>query len=156
MRQKIFKFITISATVYAVLSIIYLALPPEIKFHLPDLNQYVIGVTGGSSGLISLILLNVRQRINTSEGLLITQQTEVLKEFITIKENYKRLESKVEDTLKKTQQYIEKIENLTYKVNSLTKLIEVQLETKLSNVLIDEKTKELIEGVLNEKEETDI
>ena len=111
-------------------------------FSLIDLVSCVTGLIGSAGLLIKSLL--VKNEKSTDE-----KQAETIKKFLDVLDYVKGLEQEI-DTLKKDlhAQYTEQMD----KVNRVVELVETDLKAKLSNKLIDQEIRELINGVLEDEE----
>ena len=123
-------------------------------FNLTEAQQQIthyvasggLAITGGI-GITINELLNKKLR----ESREITNLT--LDKFLTLTDEYKALKTETNAIRKDIVLFKENVSNeifnLTSDINDLVELTRVELETKLSNPLIDKTTKELIERALN-------
>ena len=123
-------------------------------FNLTEAQQQIthyvasggLAITGGI-GITINELLNKKLR----ESREITNLT--LEKFLTLSEEYKVVKGELVNTRKDIVLFKENVSNeifnLTSDIKNLVELTRVELETKLSNPLIDKTTKELIERALN-------
>lgn len=123
-------------------------------FNLTEAQQQIthyvasggLAITGGI-GITINELLNKKLR----ESREITNLT--LEKFLTLTEEYKVVKGELVNTRKDIVLFKENVSNeifnLTSDIKNLVELTRVELETKLSNPLIDKTTKELIERALN-------
>ena len=162
--RKVGKLINIFISIFfgiTALALVYVGVVPDhIKALMPKelnwLTVIIVGIaTGGAgSGLVYLKhFLNKERQENTSgleslTRLFISQEEKV--EELT-KHNDK-LEKILNNILSEKNKENINVENLTKRYDRLIKLVETDLETKLTNPLIDKSADEKIRGVLNEKE----
>lgn len=123
-------------------------------FNLTEAQQQIthyvasggLAITGGI-GITINELLNKKLR----ESREITNLT--LDKFLTLADEYKALKTETNAIRKDIVLFKENVSNeifnLTSDIKNLVELTRVELETKLSNPLIDKTTKELIERALN-------
>lgn len=123
-------------------------------FNLTEAQQQIthyvasggLAITGGI-GITINELLNKKLR----ESREITNLT--LDKFLTLTDEYKALKTETNAIRKDIVLFKENVSNeifnLTSDIKNLIELTRVELETKLSNPLIDKTTKELIERALN-------
>lgn len=162
--RKIGKLINVFISIFfgiTALALVYISVVPDhIKALMPKelnwLTVIIVGIaTGGAgSGLVYLKhFLNKERQENTSglESLtrLFISQEEKVKELTKHNE---KLEKILNNILSEKNKENINVENLTKKYDRLIKLVETDLETKLTNPLIDKRADEKIRGVLNEKE----
>lgn len=153
MKSKILTILAWVSISYTALSGIYLSLPLEIQELLPNVNWLTALITGGSSGIIGSTLLYVRANVLNAKKEMVGQQTQILEKFLELKEEYNVIKSELIQSNKITETQNEIIGNITFKLNQTINLIKVDLQSKASNSLIDQKVKEIIEGVLNDEQE---
>lgn len=127
-------------------------------FNLTEAQQQIthyvasggLAITGGI-GITINELLNKKLR----ESREITNLT--LDKFLTLADEYKALKTETNAVRKDIVLFKENVSNeifnLTSDIKNLVELTRVELETKLSNPLIDKTTKELIERALNDGNE---
>lgn len=127
-------------------------------FNLTEAQQQIthyvasggLAITGGI-GITINELLNKKLR----ESREITNLT--LDKFLTLADEYKALKTETNAIRKDIVLFKENVSNeifnLTSDIKNLVELTRVELETKLSNPLIDKTTKELIERALNDGNE---
>ena len=145
MKKAILNVVTYSMLGWGVISAIYLGLPPEVKELLPEMNWVTAVVSGGSTTLIGSASLMFRSMLAKSN----TATNEVYASIAKlVLDNNKKYDEIVASNLQVVQSNIE----LKASTDRNNLLLETVLKTKLSNPLIDEFTKKVIEGVLNEEE----
>lgn len=128
---------------WAVLSFGYVSLPIEYQF-LNELPIEVLLISGGSTTLIGTFGLYFKTVLN-KHGIETNDKVALaLEKQLELKKGYESLS--VENKALKSE-----VTALNTKQERIIKLLETELKTKLSNQLIDEFAKELIEGVLDEK-----
>lgn len=122
-------------------------------FNLTETQQQVSSyITSG--GLATLggfgIVLNDYVNRKQRESRLLVNTT--LEKFLTLQENYEKLETKLLDAKKEIIALKSETTNQLYLVSTelarFNQLIEIDLQAKLSNPLIDTKVQELIKGAL--------
>ncbi len=119
----------------------YLALPVEVQARFGFMSRLIAVIGGASFGSIATGLLWLDRRLANKEASQEMQHSELIKAFVDYVGKNKD-ENKV---------IIEGQRYLTNAVERNNRLLEADLNAKLNNELISEKTKEIIEGVLNEK-----
>jgi hypothetical protein len=144
MREKIIKVISYVAVGYSVASIGYTALPQEMLDMLPQVNDMIAWVTGGSSGLIGMALMYVDSKIQKNNAINDEKVNAVASNFIELTKSYKEVKGELSN-LKGA--YVELKDELV----RVRKVNEASLQVKLSNKFIDEKARELAERVLNDE-----
>ena len=119
---------------------IYLALPPELQESVGFLSPLSAVIGGTAFGSVATAILYLDRRFANKELKQEGEHTELISAFLGyVKTNKGDLTQviKVQNELKR-------------EVERNNRLLEADLNAKLSNELLDEKAKELIEGVLNE------
>lgn len=145
MKEKIIKIVSLVAVGYSVVSIGYTALPPEVLDMLPQVNEVMAWVTGGSSGIVGMALMYVDSKIKKNTEVNDEKVKAVTDNFITLIHSYKEVKGELSN-LKGA--YGE----LKDEVKRNTELQRAALEVKLSNKFIDTEAREIAERVLaNEK-----
>ena len=145
MKEKIIKIVSLVAVGYSVASIGYTALPPEVLDMLPQVNEVMAWVTGGSSGIVGMALMYVDSKIKKNTEVNDEKVKAVTDNFITLTHSYKEVKGELSN-LKGA--YGE----LKDEVKRNTELQRAALEVKLSNKFIDTEAREIAERVLaNEK-----
>ena len=147
LRKVLFNFITIGMLAYTMFALIYSVLPEQ--YQLEQFNTLTALVSGGSTGLIGSAGLLIKSLLVKNEKSTDEKQAETIKKFLDVLDYVKGLEQEI-DTLKKDlhAQYTEQMD----KVNRVVELVETDLKAKLSNKLIDQEIRELINGVLEDEE----
>lgn len=139
MKKVLFNIVIYTMLGWSVLSAVYLALPVEYQEMLPDFNWLTALISGGSTALLSTGALTVQSFLNKSKTT--TNET-----FTLLKDNYSEIVN--EYKILKTQ-YAELKTTLDYN----NELLRAELKAKLSNPLIDEEVKSLLEQVIiNDKQ----
>ena len=139
MKKVLFNIVIYTMLGWSVLSAVYLALPVEYQAMLPDFNWLTALISGGSTALLSTGALTVQSFLNKSKTT--TNET-----FTLLKDNYGEIVN--EYKILKTQ-YAELKTTLDYN----NELLRAELKAKLSNPLIDEEVKSLLEQVIiNDKQ----
>lgn len=144
MKEKILSVISFGLVAYSLVSIGYTALPVEIKEMIPQFNDLTALITGGSSGVIggaglyfkSMLLKHTsisEEKVNT----VVDKFVVLVSKYNELKENYNEMKKSYNDMKEETVK--------------LQDLIKADIQLKLSNPLIEESKKALVEGVLNEK-----
>ena len=139
MKTKIFNVIVYSMLGWSILSATYLALPVEYQAMIPQFNWLTALISGGSTALLGTGGLAVSTFLNKVKATTDEKVNLVASQFIELVNKYDEVVVK----------YNALIESVDY--NNL--LLKADLKTKLSNPLITQESKELIEQVLiNENE----
>ena len=127
-------------------------------FNLTEAQQQIthyitsggLAIVGGGGVLINELLNN---KLNEARK----QTNLVLEKFLTLYEKYEVIEKTIKNLDINSTNRIQELKNEIYtqkiETQELVKLVKVDLETKLSNTLIDIKTKELINKALGYGEE---
>jgi len=150
MKEKIFNLIVYGSLTAGLVNGVYLALPVEYQAMIPEYSWLTALIAGGSTTLIGATGLmwkargqQISERVSERMVLLGERYVEVTKQYEKLVEKVNEFKSEV--TSLKTEIVEMKNTNL-----HLIKLIETDLKAKLSNRLIDEEVKAMIEGVLDE------
>lgn len=157
--KKIINTLIIVGYIWLALSLIFqTALPIEIKDKLPFINSWSFVFTGLSTGAISTILLYVKNFTRNSEasnlGLIIDITDRLLKLDDLINNQDKNILKQNENLLKLEQSKLIDNENnlkLIEQNNEIIRLQKVELESRLTNPLIDENIKVKIKAVLGDE-----
>ena len=145
MKKVIFNIIIYVFLIYALACVAYMTLPAEYQEMLPQFNWLTALVSGGSTAVLGGGGLAISAMSKKSKMEMIDKFSLVANNYITLEKKYDII---IEGQKNKEKRDIE-IDRLLRRVE---KLLEADLGAKLSNTLIDAKTKEMIEGVLNDKE----
>lgn len=159
MKRKILNiFISLGFTVTALSAGYVLLVPDHIKEMLPQLNWLVALVTGGSAGAFSSIGLYFRTTMDT-QNIVVEEKiekslnavTDMAKLVIDLKNQYSELKEVLNNLL--TENNRENVTNQTFliELQRLKELLTVDLESKLTNPLIDKDAEVKIRSVLNGK-----
>lgn len=157
--KKIINTLIIVGYIWLALSLIFqTALPIEIKDKLPFINSWSFVFTGLSTGAISTILLYVKNFTRNSEasnlGIIIDITDRLLKLDDLINNQDKNILKQNENLLKLEQSKLIDNENnlkLIEQNNEIIRLQKVELESRLTNPLIDENIKAKIKAVLGDE-----
>lgn len=130
-----------------------------LGFNLTETQQQITSyVASGGFATIGLVGIGFNDYLNRKqkEARLLVNAT--LEKFLTLQENYVKLETKLLDTKKEIIALKSETTNQLYLVSTelarFNQLIEIDLQAKLSNPLIDKKVEEMIKEALeNGKEE---
>lgn len=140
--RKVFTVLAYALIVFSITSAVWVTLPDEIKNQVPQVNDWIAIISGvitlllGGGGLtVQAFLQNSEKKSDVKINLLASNYLQVVDELKLLRKE------KEQDRLEK--------ELLRKSIGNITKLVEVDLETKLSNPLIEEKAKQIIQGVLN-------
>ena len=137
--RTIFNFISIVMLLWTIISGAYLALPQEYKDLIPQFNWLTALISGGSTGILGSTMLIVDIFLKKNKSEVDTKYFDLAKQFITINEKYQALENKVEKATTETRKNNELI-------SENNRLLKIDLESKLSNPLVEEFIKEKIRG----------
>lgn len=157
--KKLINTLIIVGYIWLALSLIFqTALPIEIKDKLPFINSWSFVFTGLSTGAISTILLYVKNFTRNSEasnlGIIIDITDRLLKLDDLINNQDKNILKQNENLLKLEQSKLIDNENnlkLIEQNNEIIRLQKVELESRLTNPLIDENIKAKIKAVLGDE-----
>lgn len=144
MKQKLFNAVVYGMLTFSLINGIYVALPPEVQALIPQYNDLVAMVSGGASALMGFGGLMVREYINKAKA-------EADAKFNLLAQNYLNLERKYDVNTEAVNRNTKAIELFTQTQQRTNKLIKVDLEAKLSNPMIDDKVKTLIEDVMKDE-----
>lgn len=144
--RKIFNFISIIMLLWTIISGAYLALPAEYKELIPEFNWLTALISGGSTGVLGASILVVdsfikKNKVDVDSKYidLATKFLEIRSDYDNIKAKYKELETKINENTN--------VQNATNNaLEETNRLLKIDLESKLSNPLVEEKIKELIRG----------
>lgn len=137
--KKIYNFISIIMLLWTIISGSYLALPQEYKDMIPQFNWLTALISGGSTGILGATMLLVNGFMKKNKNEYDTKFLDMAKNYIDLKQDYKELENKIALSTKEAKQTNELLE----KTN---RLIEIDLQSKLSNPLVENYIKEKIRG----------
>ncbi len=144
MKEKIIKIVSLVAVGYSVVSVGYTMLPPEVLNVLPQVNEAIAWVSGGSSGLLGLGLIYVDSKLKKNTQVNDEKVNAVASNFIELTKSYKEVKGELSN-LKGA--YVELKDELV----RVRKVNEASLQVKLSNKFIDEKAREIAERVLSDE-----
>jgi hypothetical protein len=144
MKQKLFNVVVYGLLAFSVVNAGYLALPVELQDMIPQYNDLMAIVMGGSTSLLALGGLKVQDYMNRAK-------TEADSKFNLLAQNYLNLERKY-DVIENSYKILKNAQDLTTKaVERNNELLKVDLQAKLSNPMIDAKVEELIKGVIDDE-----
>lgn len=146
--RAIFNIISFILLLWTIFSGIYLALPQEYKNLIPQFNWLTALVSGGSTGVLGFSILLVDKFAKKYEEQIDDRYIELANKFLELNDKYKNLETEV-----KENNTIQLENNKLLDKNN--KLLMLDLESKLSNPLVEDYIKERMrgEGVGKAKEE---
>lgn len=147
-KKVLFNIVVYALLIWSLLMGVYSVLPQEVKDLIPQFNELTALISGGSTMLIGSggLVFNTwlaKARVE-ADG----KYQDVVEKFLLITEKYNNLESaysKLEKSYKDGDQKQEQ------RLKRIEALLETDLKAKLSNKLIEEEVKTMIEGTLNEK-----
>ena len=142
MKEKVIKIVSLFAVGYSVASIGYTWLPQEVLDMLPQVNEAIAWVTGGSSGLLGLGLMYVDSKLKKNTQVNDEKVENAVKISLQLKNSYDDLKN---DYKSLKGAYVE----LKEEIKRNTKINEAALNLKLSNKFIDAQAKELVKKVLD-------
>ena len=139
MIRKLFNLISIVMLLWTILAGAYLALPQEYKDLIPEFNWLTALVSGGSTGILGSTMLIVNSFLKKNQNSVDSKYLDLANRFLALNEKYTQLEDKVTTNTKsqvETNELLKKTNNL----------ISIDLESKLSNPIIEDFVKEKIRG----------
>jgi hypothetical protein len=139
MIRKLFNLISIVMLLWTILAGAYLALPQEYKDLIPEFNWLTALVSGGSTGILGSTMLLVNNFMKKNQNSVDSKYLDLANRFLALNEKYTLLEEKVTTNTKsqvETNELLKKTNNL----------ISIDLESKLSNPMIEDFVKEKIRG----------
>lgn len=161
MKKKLINLFIALGFIVAALSGAYILLVPEyIKEQIPQLNWLVALTAGGASGGFASIALYLKTMLSTQD-LRVDDKVEksvkavnqIIDLVINLREQYKEIEIVLNELLVENNKDNINDEALTANLSELIKLVKVDLNSKLTNPLIDKDAAEQIRGVLNGKDD---
>lgn len=144
MKEKIIKIVSLVAVGYSVVSVGYTMLPPEVLNVLPQVNEAIAWISGGSSGLLGLGLMYVDSKLKKNTQVNDEKVNAVASNFIELTKYYKEVKGEL-SSLKGAYSELKDELIRSRKVN------EAALQVKLSNKFIDEEARKIAERVLNDE-----
>lgn len=139
--KNIFVVLAYALVLTSFVSAGWVALPDEVKNQVPQMNDWLALITGvitmilGSGGIaVVTVLKNTEKKTDLKVNLLADNYLQVVEELKLLRKE------KEQDRVEKSK--------LEKSIQEITKLVKVDLQTKLSNPLIEETAKKLINGVL--------
>jgi len=144
MKQKIFNVVVYSMLAYTMLNAGYITLPVEYQEMIPQWNQLVAIVSGGSTFLLGMGGLTVQSYLNNAKH-------EADSKFNLLAQNYLNLEKKYDGLDTRYNSIVKAVEKQTHSIERTNKLLTAELQAKLSNPMIDEQVKLIIEGVIKDE-----
>lgn len=139
MKTKLFNVLVYTMLGWSVLSAVYLALPVEYQAMIPQFNWLTALISGGSTGLLGTGALTVQSFLNKAKAT--SNET-----FTLLKDNY----TEIVNEYKILKIQLEEVKS-TFEYNN--ELLRAELKAKLSNPMITEEVKSLLEQVIiNDKQ----
>lgn len=135
MKKALFNITVYGMLAWSIASATYLALPVEIQAMLPDMNWLTAVISGGSTMLLG------------TGGLAV--QTWLSKARTTSDEKYNLLGTKFLTLVTSYQDMAAKYDTLSAETKYNNQLLAVELKTKLTNPMLTDAARALIEQVLN-------
>jgi len=139
MIRKLFNLISIVMLLWTIVAGAYLALPQEYKDLIPEFNWLTALVSGGSTGILGSTMLLVNNFMKKNQNNVDSKYLDLANRFLDLNEKYTQLEEKVTTNTKsqvETNELLKKTNNL----------ISIDLESKLSNPIIEDFVKNKIRG----------
>lgn len=160
MKSKLLNIVSYSLIGYSV-GAAFMGTVPELQALIPQFTTQLAVWTGIPASTMGAIGLSVQSYINSARKTDLTMNQGVVggldKVFKKVDEVIEKqdkvitnLSSKYDGLERKYDDLKTEYKALTGSLNTLVKLVRVDLEAKLSNPLIDEEVKKLIEGALDE------
>lgn len=137
MKKAFFNIAVYTMLGYSILSALYMGIP-DMQALVPGLDSVTAIVSGGSTLLLGSGGLAVQSWLSKTRSQSDTKYALLAEKFLTLVDKYSALENKYQV-----------VENVMNRTNAL---LEAQLETKLDNPLLTAKARDIIEGVLHEKD----
>jgi hypothetical protein len=144
--RKLFNFVSFILLLWTIISGVYLALPLEYKALIPEFNWLTALVSGGSTGILGTSILVVDKYMKNASIDSSNKYLDLAKQFLALNEKYLALENKVNTS-------IETQNNTNVIISETNRLLKIDLESKLSNPLIEDFIKEKIRGEISERKE---
>lgn len=146
MKQKLFNVIVYTMLTYSFVTTVYLALPADIQAMIPYVDKAigiysaVLTAIGAGGGLaVQAYISKAAAKAQEKENIMVDK-------FLTIVDGYNVMSDKV-------QSLMDENSVLTESINKLTKLVSIDLKTKLSNPMIELTARQEIEGALYGEQE---
>lgn len=144
MKKILFDVTVYSMLIWSVISFGYFGLPENVQAMLPQFNWVSSLISGSSTALMGFGGVAVQQYIALAKK-------KADEKYMLLAENYLAVENKIQTVTESNTVLSTQNQLLARKVDRLTTLIEADIKAKLSNPLIDEQVKSMIEGIINEK-----
>lgn len=145
--RKIFNLLSIVFLLWTIISGAYLALPQEYKDLIPEFNWLTAVVSGGSTGILGTTILLIQNYFKKKDMDYSNKYLDLAQKFLELREDNKA-------TLEENKLMREENKVIREEIAKTNKLITLDLQSKLSNPLVEEYIKEKIrgEGVDEQKE----
>lgn len=137
--RKLFNLISIVMLLWTIIAGAYLALPQEYKDLIPEFNWLTALVSGGSTGILGSTMLLVNNFMKKNQNSVDSKYLDLANRFLALNEKYQSLENEVKQNTRmqfETNELLDKTNNL----------LSIDLESKLSNPLVEDFVKEKIRG----------
>lgn len=134
MKTKLFNFTVYAMLGWSIVSAGYMALPPDIQAMIPQFNWLTAVISGGSTLLLGTGGLAVQTWLAKAKTSSTAKYNELGNLFLTLTQKYNEVTAKY-DEIKTSTDYT-------------NKLIATELQTKLSNPMLDDTARQLIMQVL--------
>ena len=144
--RTLFNIVSIIMLLWTIISGAYLALPAEYKNMIPEFNWLTALVSGGSTGVLGSTILLVDRQLKKQDTNNSNKYLDLATKFLSLNDKYLALENKVSNNTEVQNE----TNDLLKKTN---KLISIDLESKLSNPLVEDFIKEKMRGEGIGKEE---
>lgn len=144
--RTLFNIVSIIMLLWTIISGAYLALPAEYKELIPEFNWLTALVSGGSTGVLGSTILLVDRQLKKQDTNNSNKYLDLATKFLSLNDKYLALENKVSNNTEVQNE----TNDLLKKTN---KLISIDLESKLSNPLVEDFIKEKMRGEGIGKEE---
>lgn len=154
MKKKLLNVVTFVLIGWGAFSATYLALPPELKDMLPEMNWVTAVVSGGSTTLLGTASLYIQNYINKFKTANNQVLTGLFDTIATIKNDYTQITESYNNIVESNKELITQYKVMASSLEKNSLLLKTELQTKLSNPLLTTAARDLIEGVLNDEEES--
>ena len=159
--KKIINALIIIGYTWLTFALVYeFAIPIEYKSKIPLLNNFMLLYSGTFTGVISSALLYMKNFTNNSQKLNITQFMTIREEFSEVFNKIDKLDSVVVKQNTNINRFNELKEQENIKLDEsiklqkeTNKLLKLELESRITNPLIDKDIKNKIKAVLNNEED---
>lgn len=145
---------------WTLISFLYITvLPSEIKASIPQFTWVTALLSGGTTGLFASGAVYVKafiqkRDIEVDDKLkgFADYMLQIISHYEEMIKNYEKIAKDLEDLVVENNKRNINNKELNKDLNRLRALLEVELQTKLTNPLIDKEADKIIRGILNEKE----